>query len=612
MTKHPRSARPLSPRVMRLAFFGAAFFLALPLLASISAGPLSGERLHAHVAYLASEKLAGRGSGEKGNELAARYIAEQFARVGLMPLGTSKQTDPKARMDGTGYYQPFTFRGAAAKGKKNRLAVTLGRTRVAYRAGTEFEPSPLSASGTARAEIVFAGYGIVSAEAGRDDYGSLEVRGKVVLVLDGAPAGGEALQRQGDINLKIVTARDRGAAALLVLPSTALTAFRGVDGGPQTDAGMPVLTVARAPVEAWLKHAGKSLDTVTEALAGGPQSFGTGVMADLETEVTRVTRVTANVVGMLEGSDPVLKNEVVVVGAHMDHLGMGGPWSLAQEGGPAIHFGADDNASGTAGVLGLAEHFATSARPKRSILFICFSGEERGLLGSRYYVRNPLVPLDRTVAMINMDMIGRMQNDRLIVIGTGTSPAWPSVLDEATQGSSLQVSRNDSGPGGSDHQSFYDVKVPVLFFFTGIHADYHKPSDTADKIQPESLARVVALVAATTERVANLPRRPEFQAITVAQAAPRMRARVSFGSIPDYSEDIEGVLVSGATPGSPADKAGLKAGDIIVKFGGKSVRNIQEYTQVLGEFSPGDEVEVVVKRGNDLITLKATLVPSRR
>lgn len=565
--------------------------------------------IQAHISYLASDELKGRGSGEKGNELAARYIAAQFKRAGLKPIGTSKQNDPKAAMDGSGYFQPFTFPAGVTRGKNNSLQAEVGGKKMRYRVGSDFEPSAVSSSGNANGGVVFVGYGIQAPQ--RDDYAGQDVKGKIVLLLAGAPGGGAnaPLQSFAGIRRKAQIARDMGAAGILV----ALTAPGEVPKigaeGRAAGAGLPILTVRRSVAEEWLKSAGRSLPEVMTALESGAQSFTLPVQANMQADLQKVTKTTANIVGLLEGSDPTLKNEIVVIGAHMDHLGMGGPSSLATDKSPAIHYGADDNASGTAGVLMLTDYFQSRIqKPKRSILFICFSAEELGLIGSMHYVNNPILPLDRTVAMLNMDMIGRMRNNQLTVIGTGTSPAWNLLLEEANKTGNFQISRNESGFGGSDHQSFYMKNIPVLFFFTGIHEDYHRPSDTADKINAQDMVRILGLVAGCAERIADMPERPAFQQVT--QAAPtsgRGRAGVSLGTIPEYTTEVEGVLLGGVRPGSPAEKAGLKAGDIMIKFGGRSIRSLEEFTAALSEHKPGDVVEVVVRRGQETITVKATL-----
>lgn len=591
--------------------------LPLFLVGTASAMPdapvaIRAEVIRERITYLASDGLAGRGSGTKGNEAAAQFVAGIFKRDGLKPLGTTQQSNPQASMDGSGYFQPFTFVSGVAKGGGNRLQAVVGGKTVSYKAGTEFEPSGVSMAGKAGGEVVFVGYGIQSQDPAHDDYAGLDVKGKVVLLIAGAPGNDphSPLLEFAGIRRKALIARDKGATGILVvLPQASDQPKMNADESPN-DAGLPIIVVRQNVVSDWLKASGKA--DPTNALANGAPTFATGVKVTLATDVRKVVKTTANIAGLLEGSDPTLKNEVVVIGAHMDHLGMGGTGSLAESTAPAIHHGADDNASGTAGVLALADYYSSLAtRPKRSLLFICFSGEELGLLGSAHYVKSPLLPLDRTAAMLNMDMIGRLKDNKLIISGSGTSPDWNPLLDEFNRTAAFTIARSESGFGASDQQSFYVAKIPVLFFFTGLHSDYHKPSDTAEKINAEGEARVVELVAQCATRIADNPTRPAYQQMVVPQDSGGARFRVSLGSIPDYAAEVEGVQLSGVRPGSPAEKAGLKGGDIIIKFGDRSIRNVQDYTIALGDHKPGDMVPIVVKRGNETLTLTATLEASK-
>ena len=614
--------------------------------------------IKSEIAYLASDELRGRGSGEPGNDRAAQFVAREFAKDGLKPLGTGREHDPNASLDGSGYFQPFTFVAGRAVGKNNRFYVeyamsrkslmvtapngqTLqpesGRVMVQY-SSRDSQPSSVSGEGSAKGPLVFVGYGIHAPKASHDDYDGMAVKGKIVVMLAGSPKDDphSPLADYADIYRKATAARDMGAVGVLVILP------RGADTLAQSpaifdnasDAGLPTLRLRRSAAEALLKSAGKSLDTLQmDADNNRPSAFTfpANQTAHIQADVHKVEKVTANVVGVIEGSDPVLKNEYVVIGAHMDHLGMGGPGSLATSKAPAIHHGADDNASGTAGVMQLARYFSEGKRgegkrervnaaspsllpsfppslTKRSIILMCFSGEELGLFGSDWYVKHPIAPLDKTVAMLNMDMVGRLRDNKLTVIGSGTATEWNVLLDDLNKTAGFALAKSESGFGASDQQSFYTKNVPVLFFFTGTHPQYHTPQDTVDLINAEGEAKVLSLVADCARRVANAPARPTFQRIqTPEQNAPSRGLRVYFGSVPDYAAMVEGVQLNGVREGSPAEKAGLRAGDIITKFGDKIIKNVYDYTYALQDHKPGDVVQVVVTRAAQPLTLTVTL-----
>jgi Zn-dependent M28 family amino/carboxypeptidase len=321
----------------------------------------------------------------------------------------------------------------------------------------------------------------------------------------------------------------------------------------------------------------------------------------LTTDVVRNETPAYNVIGMLEGSDPILKNEVIIVGAHYDHLGRGGEGtgSLAPRGGD-IHYGADDNASGTAGVLELARLFSKQ-KPKHTIVFMAFGGEEEGLLGSNYYVNHPLLPLANTVAMINMDMIGRMKDGRLIIGGVGTAKEWRDLIAGEKQ---FQLTLNEDGFGPSDHSSFYGKQIPVLFFWTGTHNDYHKPSDTFDKINYADEARILALVARIINELDAADKRLTYTTAKSDATPGASGFRVYLGTIPNYADTNDGLLLDGVRDDSPAARAGLKAGDRVVKIGDREIKNVYDYTYALGEMKAGEEYVIGVVRGTEKLTLK--------
>jgi hypothetical protein len=318
---------------------------------------------------------------------------------------------------------------------------------------------------------------------------------------------------------------------------------------------------------------------------------------------------THNVAAVLRGTDPALRDEYVIVGAHFDHLGRSTFGALDPDAVNAVHNGADDNASGTAAVLELARVLRRSP-PKRSVIFVTFSGEELGLLGSQYFVEHLPVPIERVRAMLNFDMVGRLRDDRLIVYGAATATEMSEIIARANAVAPLQVTATGDGFGASDHSSFYAKNLPVLHFFTNVHDDYHKATDDADKVNGTGIARVVALAERITRDIGDRPSPLTF--VRAVAAAPTSSSRAGsdayLGSIPDMgATEVTGVRLSGVRSGSPADKAGLVAGDIIVEFGGKPVKDLYTYTDALYSHKPGDAVEIVVIRGAERKTVTVTL-----
>lgn len=580
----------------------------------------SVESIRKHIQHLASTDLRGRGSGDIGNNRAAQYIAKEFEKQGLKPLGTDKQGDPKAPIDGSGYFQPFHFIAGRTLGKGNSLTFERDGKISKLQINRDFQPSPVSGPGKAEGELLFAGFGITAPSASHEDYKGVDVKGKIVLILAGTPKNEPhgPLAEFGDIRRKALAVRELGASALLVvLPKESdpqdIARF---GNATSAHAGIPIIRITQSAASNLL-GASEWKEATEKADRNEVASHVLPLKVALKVDVKRSEKVSANIVGLIEGSDPVLKNEYVVVGAHMDHLGLGGAGSLAQSQKPTFHYGADDNASGTAGVLSLATHFGGSGaghiQLRRSLILICFSGEELGLLGSAYYVAHPILPLEKTFAMLNMDMVGRMKNQELIIGGTGSAKEWSSILDPANQGTGININKSDSSFGASDHFSFYTKQIPVLFFFSGLHPDYHTPTDTWDKINFEGEEKIVRLVAECTSRIANYMGTFTYQALKATTQDSTARGfRVYVGSIPNYAANVEGVLLDGVRADSPAAKGGLKAGDILIKFGNKTIKSVEDYTVALQEHKPGDAVQVVVKRGNETVTLTLNLVARRQ
>ena len=370
----------------------------------------------------------------------------------------------------------------------------------------------------------------------------------------------------------------------------------------QADKVLAALGTNLAELEAGIDHDLKP----RSAIAPGWKARGTLSMEKVRTDVF-------NVIGVIDGEGP-LANETVVIGAHYDHVGRGGANSLAP-GSNDIHNGADDNASGTVALIELARRFAKAAetkKPARRLVFMAFTGEELGLLGSARYCKEPVFPLETTVAMLNMDMVGRLKEDnKLIVYGTGTSPRWEPALKEFNGDDGFKLIFKPEGFGPSDHSSFYAKKIPVLHFFTGEHPDYHRPSDDWEKLNIDGIARVVDLLEKVAAATIENPERPQYVEVKGTARPTTGGSRPYFGSIPEFGNEEPGYAISGAAAGSPADKGGLKGGDRIVKFGGNPVGNLDDFDAALRKFKAGDEVEVVVVRDKKELPLKVKLDPPK-
>jgi hypothetical protein len=381
-------------------------------------------------------------------------------------------------------------------------------------------------------------------------------------------------------------------------------------GGNGKDGAIPILHITQAAcdrlLKASIKKTLKEIETEIDRDMKPKSVELTGVTLTGATAVTRVRAEVKNVIGVLEGSGP-LADETIVVGAHYDHVGRGGAGSLAP-GSKEIHNGADDNASGTASLVELARRLGQrKEKLPRRLVFIAFTGEELGLIGSAHYVKEPVFSLEKTVAMFNMDMVGRLQDDKLTVFGNGTSPRWNELLEPLAKKYEFKLSLKPDGFGPSDHTSFYTKKIPVLHFFTGNHSDYHRPSDDWDKINVPGMTRVVDLIEDAVVATALTPERPEYVEVKRPAQAERGGSRPYFGSIPDFGGDGPGYGISGAAPGSPADKGGLKAGDRIVQLGTQKITDLNDFDLALRKFSAGDEIEVVVLRNKEHVTLKVVL-----
>jgi hypothetical protein len=568
-----------------------------------------------HIKFLSSDELQGRGNGTPGLERAADYIAMQFRAAGLEPGGD----------DGT-YFQKFELVSGLSVGASNTLTMTGPQGSRTLRLGNDYEPLSIIApesQGPAEqslsAPLVFAGYGISAPSYNYDDYAGLDVSGKAVLLLRHEPQEndersvfqGRTHSEHATFVRKAQVARSRGARAILLVedPRHAdQTDFSRWLREPQAEEyGLPLLHVSRASIQAVV---GTQLD-FDDVMRGidadlKPRSRELkGVSISYTQTLTKNRHIVRNVIGILRGSDPARAGESVVLGAHYDHLGLSGRFSLMEGSTGQVHNGADDNASGTAAIIEMAKLATTKGKVPRSLVFVAFAGEELGLLGSRHYVTHPTLPIEQAVAMINLDMVGR-SNGRILVSGLDTAPQLKDDLKAVQAGLSVNVvtSREGSaGLGASDDTSFLLRRVPSIFFFSGLHADYHRPSDDWDKIDsPGGLAvaslayGLAARIAARPDRVTFVP--PPAQSTSNSSGSPSSGGYGPyFGSIPDFAEgDSNGVKFAEVREGSPAAKAGLQRDDVMTSFGGMPIKTLYDFTFALREKKPGDKVEVVVLR----------------
>lgn len=593
------------------------------------------ERLAAAVRWLAAPDREGRGPGTAGIEQAADWIAGELAAVSGL----------QTRVVGEGPFQPFEMTLEATLGPPAENTAELvgpptadgSRTTVSLELGRDFTPLAAGGSGSFDLPLVFAGYGITAPRENYDDYAPLgdAAKGAALVVLRQEPQkddphsvfeGNQASQHAA-LARKVANASEHEAGAVVFCNDAdadgdALMAFARAGEGSQART-MPVLHLRRS-----------AIDDVVRAAAGTP-------LADIQrgiddrlipasrsldgwrirgrVAIDRRETKTRNVLALLPGTgkpadvaseaaaiDP---REVVILGAHYDHLGYGGENSTAP-GEKAIHHGADDNASGTAMLIEVARRLAAEGPLPRAVLFIAFSGEERGLLGSGHYAANAVLPLSDTVAMVNLDMVGRLVDDKVIVHGTGTGTGLEALVDRLVAEHGLGVAKEPGGFGPSDHASFYAKKVPVLHVFTGSHGDYHRPSDTADKINVAGMEKLTALVTDIVRDLASRAERPTYVEVA-APAFARGGDRPYFGSIPDFGNPGNGYSISGVSKDSPAAKGGLRGGDRIVRVGTSAIANLEDFDSALRKHKGGDTVPVVVVRDGAEVSLDVTLGPPK-
>ncbi len=673
--------------MFRLTYRLATYHLAMAIaFACVSQEAFCGDhqvveqRLADTVKYLSSDQMEGRGVGTKGIDLAAEFIAREFASIGL-------QTSV---FDG-GAFQKFAMVTKVELGPKehNRLILIGPQVQgesakpIELKLDDQFNPLSVGGSGRVSAKVVFAGYGITAKEHQFDEYADVVVEGKVVILIRKEPQqsnphsnfDGNKASRYATFQSKIANAYEHGAAAVILVndfqgiqeaetaaaksfdeavaklgerqqafakePSLSpevvknyrtqvsqladqiqssgkrlvagdfdrILSFReaGVTPGRRT---MPVVFASRSSIDPIIRAAlNTDLESLEKEIDEGPTPHShelNGWLAECETNIELQESEVKNVVAVLPGEGPHA-DETIVVGAHYDHLGMGGSGNSLAPGTIAIHNGADDNASGIAALLEIARDImASGKKPNRRIVFIAFTGEEEGLIGSSHYVKQPKFPLEKTVAMVNLDMVGRLNDNKLIVYGTGTAAEFDSLIDDLNKRHDFTITKDPSGFGPSDHESFYTQKVPVFHLFTGTHNDYHRPSDDFEKINVEGMRRVSSFAGDIVRAIDAMEKSPEYRE-TKRAVRDRGGNRPYLGSIPDFARQVEGYALMGVVPESPAAQAGLQAGDVIIRLGESKIGSLEDIDSALRKHKAGDTVKVSVKRGDETTTFDVTL-----
>jgi hypothetical protein len=606
--------------VKKTTTFIFALVLALATASQAQTTTAVQSRSRARVETLASDKFDGRLTGSPGERLAGDFLINELKRIGARPLPGL-----------TDFRVPFTFTAGSKDGGSTVTITPASGGPKTFAAPANALALSFSDSAEASGAAVFAGYGLVvpdSQNFGYDSYAGLDVKDKVVVVLRYFPEDADQqtrsiLARYADLRYKAQAARQRGAKAMVVVtgprsPNAGNTVPMGFDTAI-AGSGIAAASISGEAANAIFAAAGKSLEAVQKELdSGNPHVAGFAIpnlTVAVNAKVLRQQQTGSNVLAYLPATTPVtsIQRPWVAVGAHYDHLGHGttGGSLATKEDAGQIHHGADDNASGSATVLGIAE--ALSKQPRRRHLLVGFwSGEELGLLGSSAFVTKPPMPVDQIAAYLNFDMVGRVQDNKLTVQATGTSAMWPKMLEQANIAAGFDLVLQEDPYQPTDVGSFNQAGVPCLTFFTGAHVDYHKPSDTADKINYEDLDRVGELATGIVRRLMDADQAPQFTKVEQKTEGGGGRAglRLFTGTIPDYASDVKGLLLGGVIGGGPAEQAGLQKGDVIVEIAGQSITNIYDYTYALELLKIGQPAKVIYLRGGE--KKETTLTPAAR
>ncbi len=553
------------------------------------------------VYFLASGQLKGRRSGEEGDSIAAQYIRKQFINAGLELMYD----------DG---FQFFSLVSSVDIGNDNSLSFN----DINFEIKTDFLPYSFSASRKVSAPVVFNGYGfdIVLDSLRWNDYADISVKGKWVLLLKGDPEIDQpesVFAPFSEERAKVLTAQDKGAAGVLMVAGRKFNDKDELQGlfydKNSSTYSIPVLQVTRKLADQILSKSNRTIEDLESMIDSSriPTVFDANVSLTAKADVVQNTVITRNVVAILNGNDPLLKNEYVVIGAHYDHLGMGGPGSGSRALDTiAVHYGADDNASGVAAVIELAYKASVEKNNRRSIIFAAFGAEEMGLIGATAFTANPPADLTKVVAMFNFDMVGRLETETrsLSIGGTQTSIQSEEILTRLNPGFSLNLSPEGSGP--SDHAAFYMQNIPVFFISTGAHGDYHTPADVADKINFEGISDIVEYTWQVVQEVDKQENGLTFQESGSKTRRSRGgRLKVTLGVMPDFAgQEKSGLRIDAVTSGKPASQGGMKKGDIITAINGNLVGNIYDYMNRLNALEEGQTISVdIIRDGKPMVLI---------
>lgn len=573
--------------------------------------------LKAKVTFLSSDSLEGRMTGSAGIKEAAAYITDEVQTLGLKPL---------TGLDG--YTQSFPFiADLKVEEKKTKLEAFYAGSKKGdlFELYKDYIPASFSLNGDVKADVVFAGYGLRTpgtAVVQYDSYSGVDVKDKIVVVLRGEPESlseedQKEVIRYSSFRYKSMVARELGAAGIIMIDLYDKT-FKGI-GNETTPGNMGIVAALVNPAVAnqWFAKNGTTLDAVKKSLLKyNPHQASAFEIKDLTLELhvdlTRVKKEDVNIFAMLPASKPT--DDYILIGAHYDHLGFGETGSRATDAEKHfIHNGADDNASGTATLLELAEYLTDLKKKQpylftKNIVFVWWSGEELGLVGSNYFKDNPPLPLKNFKAYLNFDMVGRLRDNKLILQGLGSSEGWKGIVERKNVVAGFQLSLQDDPYVPTDGMSMYQAGMPTLCFFTGMTEEYHTPEDDVETLNFNGMARVTDFAILIIKELLKPDLQLDYAEVSMEKTRSSSGFSVYLGTIPDYAAEVEGVKLSGVRADGPADKAGIKGGDIIVGLAGKTIGNIYDYTYALGDLVPDVEVDMIVMRDGKKLTLKVTPV----